>query len=101
MGLWDPAAIVPVYPTLPPPAATKSTKGPPLIEISRTAPSFPFSKSKLCVINRKVPLVGPLTKEGVSRMESVTQPGASWNTQLGVEAGAVVLVTQFVPDAQV
>ena len=34
-------------------------------------------------------------------MESVTQPGASWNAQLGAVWGAVVLVVQLVPSAQV
>ena len=42
-----------------------------------------------------------LTKEGVSKVESVTQPGASWNTELGEEEGSVVLVAQWVPSAQV
>jgi hypothetical protein len=34
-------------------------------------------------------------------MESVTQPGALWNAQLGAVSGKVVLVAQFVPSAQV
>jgi hypothetical protein len=71
------------------------------MEISKTAPSRPFSRSKLCRKYKTVPLVPPLTKEGVSRVESVTQPGALWNTQLGGVSGAVVLVAQFVPSAQV
>lgn len=43
----------------------------------------------------------PLTKEGVSRVESVTQPGSSWKAQFGGVFGAVALVAQFVPSAQV
>ena len=48
-----------------------------------------------------MPLVGPLTKVGVSRMESVTQPGSLWNAQLGGVSGEFVVVAQFVPSAQV
>jgi UDP-3-O-[3-hydroxymyristoyl] glucosamine N-acyltransferase len=43
----------------------------------------------------------PLTKEGVSSVESVTQPGSSWKAQLGAVFGVVVLVVQLVPSAQV
>jgi hypothetical protein len=39
--------------------------------------------------------------EGVSKAESVTQPGALWNAQLGAEEGLVALVVQAVPRAQV
>jgi hypothetical protein len=37
----------------------------------------------------------------VSKFESVTQPGASWNAQLGDEKGLALLVAQFVPSVQV
>lgn len=42
-----------------------------------------------------------IKKEGEYKLESVTQPGASWNAQLGGEIGFVVLVVQFVPNWQV
>jgi hypothetical protein len=42
-----------------------------------------------------------LKKRGEYKLESVTQPGASWNAQLGGVLGLVVLVTQFVPSGQV
>ena len=38
---------------------------------------------------------------GVSRAESVTQPGALWNAELGGEEGSLALVVQGVPSAQV
>ena len=37
----------------------------------------------------------------MSKIESVTQPGALWKAQLGGPKGLVVLVVQFVPKAQV
>lgn len=81
-----------------PPATTKSVKGPPSIEISSTAPSWPLSKSKLC---RKIKLAPEgLTNGGVSKVESVTQPGALWNTVLGGDEGSTALVAQSVPSAQ-
>jgi hypothetical protein len=39
-------------------------------------------------------------KEGEYKLESVTQPGASWNAQLGGVVKLVVLVVQFVPKGQ-
>ena len=48
-----------------------------------------------------MPLVGPLKKVGVSRKESVTQPGSLWNAQLGGVSGPLAVVAQFVPSAQV
>lgn len=41
-----------------------------------------------------------LKKSGAYKLESVTQPGASWNAQLGGELGLMVLVTQSVPSGQ-
>ena len=37
----------------------------------------------------------------MSKAESVTQPGASWNAQLGDERGLLEVVSQFVPSGQV
>jgi hypothetical protein len=48
IGLNDVVEIIPLYPLFPeklPPAATKSTNGPPLMEISSTAPSKPLGRS--------------------------------------------------------
>lgn len=93
--------IVPLYPPLMkvPPAAMKSVKGPPLTEISNTAPSRPFSKSKLFSKIKLAPM-GKI-KAGVSRFESVTQPGSLWNALLGADEGLVALVVHCVPSAQV
>ena len=46
-------------------------------------------------------MVGPHLKVGVSRVESVTQPGASWKAQCGGVKGPLVVVIHFVPRAQV
>jgi len=80
----------------------KSVKGPPLIEISSTAPSRPLGRSKVWSKYKLAPAKALKTKKaGEYKLESVTQPGASWNAQLGGEVKPVVLVFQFVPNEQV
>src|SRR5205085_9123642 len=77
-----------------------SMKGPPLTEISSTAPSKPLSRLYRCE-NVKV-TYGQVPKNvGVSSLESVTQPGASWNAEFGAVFESRESVTQFVPAAQV
>jgi hypothetical protein len=38
---------------------------------------------------------------GESKLESMTQPGASWNAELGAVSGSVAVVAQSVPNAHV
>src|SRR5689334_15307499 len=77
-----------------------SVNAPPLIEISKTAPSNVLSVLKLFL---KVTLADAevILMVGVSSVPSVTQLGSLWKAEFGAVSAPLACVTQFEPRAQV